>query len=132
MREKEFVVNFCTEVNCEKINIASTELPYGEDEFKFAGLNPLPSMLVKAMRLAESPIHFECKLRDALCYGTTPGAGTLITGEVIKVHVDPSIMHEGKIVTDLFKPVARGAGNDWFKSDSKFELERLMKAQIQK
>ena len=92
----------------------------------------MKSDLVKAARMKESPIHFECKLRDILSYGTQPGAGSLVTGEVVRLHVDESIMSEGKIVTSLFKPVARGAGNQWFKSDSVFELERLMKAQIQK
>jgi len=131
-REKEFVVNFCTMNNYEKVNLASTELPYGEDEIKFAGLNAIESTVVKARRLAESPIHFECRLRDMLCYGNTPGSGSLITGEVVKVHVDPTIMKDGKIQTQLLQAVGRGAGNDWFKTDSVFEMERLMKTQIQK
>ena len=131
-REREFVVNFCTIHNYEKVNLASTELPYGEDEFTFAGLTPVDSLLVKAKRMKESPIQFECKLRDILCYGKTAGAGSLITGEVVKVHVDSSVLKDGKIQTQLFAPVGRGAGNDWFKTDSVFELERLMKAQIQK
>ncbi len=131
-REREFVVNFCTIHNYEKVNLASTELPYGEDEFTFADLTPVDSLLVKAKRMKESPIQFECKLRDILCYGKTAGAGSLITGEVVKVHVDSSVLKDGKIQTQLFAPVGRGAGNDWFKTDSVFELERLMKAQIQK
>lgn len=131
-REHEFVVNFCTEDNYEKVNKASTELSYGESEFEFAGLTPLKSEFVKAARMKESPIHFECKLRDILSYGSTPGAGSLVTGEVVRIHVDENILRDGKIVTSLFKPVARGAGNQWFKSDSVFELERLMQAQIQK
>lgn len=130
-REREFVVNFCTEANYEKVNLASTELPYGEDEFAFAGLTALPGTAVKAPRLAESPIHFECRLRDIICYGTQPGAGSLVTGEVIKVHVDPAVIRDGKIVTSLFKPVGRGAGNDWFRTDAVFQMERLTKAQIQ-
>jgi len=132
LREKEFVVNFCTENNYLQVNQASTELPYGEDEFKFSGLTPLDSDVVKAKRMKESPIHFECVFRDMLCYGKHPGAGSLITGEVIRVHVDEQYMKEGKIQSDLLKALGRGAGNDWFKTDSKFELERLMKAQIQK
>jgi flavin reductase (DIM6/NTAB) family NADH-FMN oxidoreductase RutF len=132
LREREFVLNFCTEDNYQKINLASTELPYGEDEFKFAGLNPLDSQVVKAKRVKESPVHFECVFRDMLCYGKHPGSGSLITGEVKLVHVDEKIMKEGKISTDLFKAVGRGAGNDWFKTDSRFEVERLTKAQIQK
>jgi flavin reductase (DIM6/NTAB) family NADH-FMN oxidoreductase RutF len=67
-----------------------------------------------------------------LCYGKEPGAGSLITGEVKLVHIDEKIMKDGKILTELFKAVGRGAGNDWFKTDSRFEVERLTKAQIQK
>jgi len=132
LREREFVLNFCTENNYEKINLASTELPYGEDEFKFAGLTPMDSDLVKAKRVKESPVHFECVFRDMLCYGKTPGSGSLITGEVKLVHVDEAVMKDGKIDTALYKAVGRGAGNDWFKTDSRFQLERLMKTQIQK
>lgn len=131
-REKEFVVNFCTEENSDKINATSQELPYGEDESEFAKLIMLDSKIVKARRIQESPIHFECKLRDILCYGDQPGAGTLITGEVVKVHVDESIYDQGRIITKLFKPMGRGAGNDWFKTDQPVTKERLMKAQIQK
>jgi flavin reductase (DIM6/NTAB) family NADH-FMN oxidoreductase RutF len=132
LREKEFVVNFCTEDNCSKVNLASTELPYGEDEYCFSGLTPIDSQLVKAKRLKESPVHFECEFRDMLCYGKTPGTGSLITGEVKLVHVDDKVIRDGRIATDLLKSVGRGAGNDWFKTDSRFELERLTKAQIQK
>lgn len=132
LREKEFVVNFCTEDNYEKINLCSTELPYGEDEFKFSGLTPVDSELVKAKRLKESPVQFECEFRDMLCYGKTPGSGSLITGEVKLVHIDERIMKDGKISTELLKAVGRGTGNDWFRTDSRFEVERLTKAQIQK
>jgi flavin reductase (DIM6/NTAB) family NADH-FMN oxidoreductase RutF len=132
LREKEFVINFCTEKNYQSVNLASTELPYGEDEFKFSGLTPIESELIKAKRLKESPIHFECQFRDMLCYGKDPGAGSLITGEVKLIHVDESILVDGKIDTDLFSPVGRGAGNDWFTTKNRFQMERLMKNQIQK
>lgn len=131
-REKEFVINFTNEENCDKVNAASEELDYGQDEFVHAGLTPIASELVKACRVQESPIHFECILRDIISYGDKPGAGTLITGEVVKVHIDESIYDNGRIITSLWKPMGRGAGNDWFKTDSVVEKVRLMKAQIQK
>ena len=121
LREKEFVVNFCTEDNYEKVNLTSTELAFGEDEFKFAGLTPVDSQLIKAKRLKESPIQFECVFRDMLSYGKTPGAGSLITGEVKLVHIDDAVIRDGKIATDLLKAVGRGAGNDWFKTNQPFE-----------
>ena len=63
LREKDFVVNFCTENNYSQVNLASTELPFGQDEFSFTGLTPVDSKLVKAKRMKESPIQFECDTR---------------------------------------------------------------------
>ena len=131
-REKEFVINFVTEDNSDMINMTSAELPYGRDEFDHSGLTPMPSEMVKACRVKESPIHFECKLREIVSFGDKPGAGTLILGEVVKVHIQEDIYQDGRITTSAWKPMGRGAGNDWFKTDSIQEKERLMKAQIQK
>ncbi len=132
LREKEFVVNIVSEDIVEQINTASTELPYGEDEFVLSGLTPIDSEKVKAKRIKESLVHFECIFRDQLSYGDQPGAGQIITGEVVKVHVAEEILEQGRIITPKLKPVGRGAGNDWFRCHDIFTLERLMKAQIQK
>ena len=132
LREKEFVINIVSESIAEKINLCSQELPYGEDEFKISGLTPIDSHKVQAKRIQESLIHFECQFRDRLNYGDHPGSGQIITGEVVKVHIDESIYRDGKIMTSKLRPVGRGAGNDWFRCTDVFQLERLMKAQIQK
>jgi len=116
----------------EKVNLASTEIPYGEDEFIFTGLTPINSEKIKAKRMKESLIHFECIFRDSLSYGDQPGAGQIITGEVVKVHIADEILENGRIITQKLKPVGRGVGNDYFRCESTFELARLMNAQIQK
>lgn len=131
-REKEFVINVCSEAISDLVNLASAELPYGQDEFIHTGLTPIPSELIKAMRVKESPIQFECKLRDIISYGDAPGAGTLITGEVVRAHVSQDIFDNGRILTQKWNPIGRGAGNDWFKCDHVVEKVRLMQAQIQK
>ncbi len=131
-REKEFVVNFVSSDLIDACNLTSTELDYNEDEFSFANLTPIASEMVKAARVKESKIHFECILRDILSYGETPGSGSFITGEVVCVHVDDDIIQSGRINTPAFDPIGRGAGNDWIKTDSIITRERMMKAQIQK
>jgi flavin reductase (DIM6/NTAB) family NADH-FMN oxidoreductase RutF len=131
-REKEFVVNIVSEKIVKQINLTSTELPYGEDEFKFSGLTPLDSVVVKAKRVKESLIHFECLFRDRLSYGENAGAGQIITGEVVRVHIAEEILENGRINTKKLQPVGRGAGNDYFRCNDTFSLERLMTAQIQK
>lgn len=131
-REKEFVVNFVSEEIVDQINTTSTELPYGQDEFQLAGLTPIDSEKISAKRIKESKIHFECIYRDHLSYGNEPGCGQIITGEVVKVHISSKILDSGRILTQSFKPVGRGAGNDWILCDHVVQKERLMGAQIQK
>jgi flavin reductase (DIM6/NTAB) family NADH-FMN oxidoreductase RutF len=131
-REKEFVINIVSESIVEQVNRTSQELPYGEDEFLLSGLTPIDSEKVKAKRIKESLVHFECIYRDHLSYGDKPGSGQIITGEVVKVHVADEILDNGRIITSKLKPVGRGAGNDWFRCGDVFTLDRLMAAQIQK
>lgn len=132
LREKEFVINIVSEGIIEKINMTSAELPYGEDEFIYAGLTPIDSEKIKAKRILESSIHFECIFRDHLSYGEHIGAGQIITGEVVKVHIAEEVMEGNHIITQKLHPVGRGVGNDYFRCTDVFELSRLMKAQIQK
>lgn len=129
---KEFVVNFISQDIAEKANNTSVELPYGQDEFEFAGLTPIDSDLIAPKRVKESKIHFECKLKDIISYGDQPGCGTLVTGEVVKVHIADELEDQGRINTDLFNPIGRGAGNDWILCDNRIQYERKMVAQIQK
>lgn len=131
-REKEFVINIISEDIVEKINLTSTELPYGEDEFIYAGLTPIDSEKVKAKRIKECRIHFECIYRDHLSYGDTPGTGQIITGEVVKVHIAEEVLEGTRIITQKLHPVGRGVGNDYIRCRDTFELARLMQAQIQK
>jgi flavin reductase (DIM6/NTAB) family NADH-FMN oxidoreductase RutF len=51
-------------------------------------------MRVKAPRVKEAPIHFECKLERVLELG--PKRQALI-GEVVYIHVDPAVMTNGYI-----------------------------------
>lgn len=131
-RTGEFVINIVSEEIADKVNACSAELSYGEDEFLHSGLTPIDSMLVGAKRIKESKVHYECKFRDHISYGEHAGAGQIITGEVIKVHVDEAIYDNGRLITQSLNPIGRGAGNDWILCDHTIEMKRLMKAQIQK
>ncbi len=60
----EFVWNLTTRALAEAMNATCATVPYGTDEFALAGLTPAPSRLVKAPRVAESPVNFECKVTE--------------------------------------------------------------------
>lgn len=56
------------------MNQTSAMLPHDRDEFTFSGLTPAASLLVKAPRVAESPVNFECRLSQ--CIQLTGADGT--------------------------------------------------------
>jgi flavin reductase (DIM6/NTAB) family NADH-FMN oxidoreductase RutF len=132
IRQGEFVINFVSEKIINQVNECSQELVYGEDEFKASGLTPLESEIIAPRRVKESLIHFECKFRDRISYGENIGAGQLITGEVVKIHVSKEIYDQGRISTEKYQPIGRGAGNDWIRCTDLLQLERKMKVQIQR
>ena len=87
---KEFVWNLATRDLAVAMNETSASLPHDEDEFVRAGLTAAPSRLVRAPRVAESPVNFECRLSQ--CIQLTSASGEpidtwLVLGEVVAVHI---------------------------------------------
>jgi flavin reductase (DIM6/NTAB) family NADH-FMN oxidoreductase RutF len=129
---EEFVVNFVTENLAKAMNISSQETLPNVDEFKLAGLTPAPSVAVKAPRVAESPIHLECKLTQIVEIGNQPGGGSVVIGEVVHLHVDDGVLlGEDKIDLAAFRPIGRLAGGDYVRMTDIFNLVRP-KSQIPK
>ena len=60
----DFVVNAAVAHLAEEVNLSSKDLPHGESEVELTGLSLAPSKKVKTPRLAESPLHMECVLRQ--------------------------------------------------------------------
>ncbi len=96
------------------MSLASTEYAEGENEFVKAGLTMLESDLVGPYRVAESPVQFECKVKKVEPLGRDGGAGNLIFSEVVKIHIDSSVLDENENI-DPYKidQVARMGGN-WY------------------
>src|SRR3954447_16497653 len=88
----EFVLNAAVEPLAAQVNLSSKDLPYGESEADLAGLTLLPSVKVKPPRVAESPVHLECRVRQIVPLGTGPLAGNLVVGEVLVLHVDDAVL----------------------------------------
>lgn len=113
VESKEFVWNLATRPLAEQMNETSASLPHGEDEFSRAGLTPLASQLVGAPRVAESPVHFECRLSQCIQLTTASGStldSWLVLGEVIAIHIDESLLEGGVYQTAKAQPVLRAGG----------------------
>lgn len=110
---KEFVWNLTTRELAERMNETSASIPHGEDEFVRAGLTPVASRLVKAPRVAESPVNFECRLSQCIQLTTAEGAPVnswLVLGEVMAIHIDESLLEDGIYQTAKAQPVLRAGG----------------------
>ena len=121
----EFVVNIVTEELAPAMNLSSIEDVPELNEFEFAGLTAAPSMLVRPPRVAESPIHFECKVHQIVDISDQPGGGSLVIGTIVHIHVDERVLiGEDKINLSALKPVGRLVGNYYTRVTDLFELAR--------
>ncbi len=90
----EVVINAVNFAIMRQMALASIEYPSDVDEFAKAGLTPLASDIVRPFRVAESPAHMECKVKDIITLGDKGGAGHLIICEVVKIHVRSSVLDD--------------------------------------
>jgi len=123
----EVVINVVTYDMVQQMSLSSSPYPKGVDEFKKAGFTPLKSDTVKPYRVKESPIQFECVVKQVTPLGDKGGAGNLIIVEVVKMHFDESILDEnGMVDQNKIDLVARMGGNFYTRAhgDALFEIPK--------
>jgi flavin reductase (DIM6/NTAB) family NADH-FMN oxidoreductase RutF len=116
----EFVVNLVTQPVVEDMNATAANLPHGEDEFDWFGIETAPSQVVTPPRVARAKAHFECRLVHDLPLGN----GNLVVGRVVHVHVAPEVWADGRVDPELFDPVCRLAGTAYATLGEVFKLPR--------
>jgi flavin reductase (DIM6/NTAB) family NADH-FMN oxidoreductase RutF len=121
----EFVVNIVTEALAEAMNVTSTEFPPEVDEFTAAGVTATASVVVAPPRVAESPVHFECRVEQILEVGDGPGGGALVVGRIVHLHVDPGVLAgEDKIDLEVLRPIGRLSGAGYCRVTDVFQMPR--------
>jgi flavin reductase (DIM6/NTAB) family NADH-FMN oxidoreductase RutF len=122
----EFVCNLATWETREAMNTTSAMVARSVDEFELSGLTPVPSELVKPPRVKESPVHLECTyLQTVELPCDKPGQSNLVVfGQVIGIHIDDSIISDGMIDMNVFKPIARLGYFDYSVVDNVFTMRR--------
>lgn len=122
---EEFVVNIVSEPLVEQMNATATEFAPDVSEFEQTNLTPAPSVVVKAPRVGEALVNLECKLTQIVeIGGDEKGAGALVIGQVVQIHVDDAIHYDGKIDTTKLQPIGRMAGAQYIRCTDTFELTR--------
>lgn len=126
----EFCWNLVNRSLVNAMNQTSASVAPEVNEFELAGLTMLDSKLIRVPQVAESPVRFECKLTQL--FPLTSAAGEklqtwMVLGEVIGVHIHPTLLKEGIFDTLAADPVLRGGGpSDYYalSAAQKFTLQR--------
>lgn len=124
---REFVIATVTEPIAERMNICSAEFEHGVSEFEKSGLTPVPAKCVKGFLVKESPVNIECRLRQIVKLGDQSGAGQVVFGDIVAVHVDDAVLTPGDMVCDPLKlqAVSRMGGSQYGRTTDIFELDSI-------
>ncbi len=116
----EFVVNLVDEPMAAPMVKASGEYPYGTDEFALTGLTPAPCEVVRAPRVAESPVSYECVVERIVDLEHN----ALIIGRIVRAHVRDGLFRDGRVDPAELRPVSRLGGDDYAPVREVFRLAR--------
>lgn len=110
----EVVINIVDYDMVQQTSLASCEFAKGVNEFIKAGFTAEPATLLQPPMVKESKIKMECRVKEIKPLGENAGAGNLIICEVLRMHIDDSVLDEQqKMVQHKIHHVAR-LGGDWY------------------
>jgi flavin reductase (DIM6/NTAB) family NADH-FMN oxidoreductase RutF len=109
----EVVIHIVNYSMVQQTSLASTEYPKNVNEFYKAGFTAEHSIMVRPPRVKEAPVAMECKVLQVIPTGEEGGAGNLVICEVLLMHIQESILTEGKIDPVKLDAVSR-LGGDWY------------------
>ena len=130
MEVPEVVINIVSYDMVQQASLASCEYPKGVDEFEKSGFTKEAATLVKPPMVKESKAKMECKVLEIKTLGEQGGAGNLVICEVLRIHIDDSLLVDNKNIDQTrLEHVAR-LGGDWYCHVSKDNLFKVPKPNI--
>lgn len=131
----EFCWNLVSGDLAEAMNATSAEVPPETDEFAVAGLSPAASRVIGVPHVAEARVVFECRTTQVVplvAADQSPTGTRMVFGEVVGVHIDRSLLHEGVYQTAWADPLLRGGGPSTYfsiRDEDRTELHRPVRPQ---
>jgi flavin reductase (DIM6/NTAB) family NADH-FMN oxidoreductase RutF len=123
----EVVINVVNYDIVQQASLTSTEYAKGVNEFIKAGLTPLPSETIRPFRVKESPVQFECKVREVIETSDRGGSANLVICEITMIHYHEDILDENGLPhPNKMRLVGRHAGDYYVKAfgESLFEVAK--------
>lgn len=124
---KECVISIVTKNIDQQVSLSSCDYDVDINEFEKAGFTELKSDLIKPSRIKESPINFECKVNKIIDLGTEGGSGSLVLCEVLKMHINKSILNEFNDIDPFKLNVVSRLGANWYGKTTKDSLYEIAK-----
>ncbi|MCX8997722.1 flavin reductase family protein [Rhizobiaceae bacterium BDR2-2] len=110
------------------MNASSAPAAYGVNEFELAGLTPVPARLVDAPYVGEARAVLECRVTQIMQPHDVEGReveATVVFGQVVGIHIDDSILKDGRLDMKTARSVARLGYMDYADGGAEvFTLER--------
>ena len=127
LRVPEVVINVVNYDMVQQMSLASTEYPEGVNEFEKAGFTQLASEKVRPFRVKESPVQFECIVKEVISLGDEGGAGNLIICEVVMAHMHADVLNEQNQIDQQKIDLVGRMGGNWYSrahGAALFEVEK--------
>ena len=127
METNEVVIGIVTAEMAEQVSLSSCDFEKGVNEFEKAGFRAIKADLVKPCLIKESPVNFECKVNEVIALGKKGGAGNLVLCEVLKIHINESILDTNKNIDPLKLNALSRLGGNWYgkvTQNNIFELKK--------
>jgi flavin reductase (DIM6/NTAB) family NADH-FMN oxidoreductase RutF len=120
----EFVINLVDEPIAEAMNLCAIDFPPEISEIEVAGLDLLPSQKIAPPRVAQAPVHFECRHYETL---QAARERYLVVGEILIAHVKDGVVDPAtlRVDRDLYAPIGRLFGGGYVRTHDRFEMPRL-------
>ena len=120
----ECVVNIVNTNLLEKMNVTSASIKIDQSEFDLAEVEHSTSYKVTPSSVKESPIRYECSLREVIVLGDLPAGGTIVLLDVKSVYVRDDLYIDGAINQQLIDSVGKMGGDGYSPTSKYVELNR--------
>lgn len=121
----ELVIQLVSAAQGQLMNASSATLGPDISEFEHAGIDSLPSELVKPPRVRDAPVSFECRLAQIIPYPAEDPRWHTVYAEALIAHIDDRILNEqGRIDPLKLDLLGRLAGNSFCHTRDLLEMVR--------
>lgn len=123
----EFCINLASSDFRDAMNLTSAPYAPGIDEFEVAGLTKAACQNIAAPRVKDAAVSIECHVNQIVELKPATDMtcrNHVVIGEVVGIHIDPSVLRDGRVDLELLQPLARLGYHDYCVVGGAFEMTR--------